>query len=208
MQIYLLGNSTFVAAKPLGTGLGIMQLTMERFKTKLKFKRSSRSGNWVGFVLYNHKTGKLRGVREESSLPKQVCVVTKELADKIEPNVLYDVELIPMGGEKYGWIVVEATPHEWEATIVSTIVKNAVYRVEALFGGKRILFDPMDGKRDSVRSITGAISALSARKDIANLPQVIQDFHKTANIILTHYENDGNYVPKKFKTTPKVTAQA
>lgn len=69
---------------------------MNKIKTKLKFVKSDRTGSWVGFVSINTKNGYVKGVREDAKEPKKVCVVTHELAAIIEPNVLYDVELIPM----------------------------------------------------------------------------------------------------------------
>ena len=47
---------------------------MDRIKTKLKFTKSTVSGSWVGFISINTKTGKIKGVREDSEEPKCVCV--------------------------------------------------------------------------------------------------------------------------------------
>lgn len=170
---------------------------MNRIKTKLKFVKSERSGSWVGFVSINTKTGYVKGVREDAEECKKVCVVTHDLAPNIEPNVLYDVQMIPMKNKDAGFIVVVAEPHAFEAKISSTVVKNAVYTVEVKFGNKTIIFDPLDGRKETVRTINGVISQLEYRKDIKNLLQVIEDFRKTANIVLTAFQNDGHYVPKK-----------
>lgn len=170
---------------------------MNKIKTKLKFSKSERTGSWVGFVSINTKNGCIKGVREDAEEPKKVCVVTHELASTIEPGVLYDVEMIPMKNEKSGYIVVSAEPHAFEAKIVTSVVKNAVYRVEVKFGNKTIIYDPLDGKKDSVRTIDGVVAVLEARKDIKNLLQVIDDFCKTANIVLTTFKSDGHYVATK-----------
>lgn len=167
---------------------------MDKIKTKLKFVKSDRTGSWVGFVSINTKNGCVKGVREDAKEHKKVCVVTHELASIIEPNVLYDVEMIPMKNKNAGYIVVKAEPHAFEARITSSVVKNAVYLVEVKFGNKTIIFDPLDGRKDSVRTIDGVIEVLQYRKDIKDLLQVIDDFQKTANIVMTAFENDGHYV--------------
>ena len=175
---------------------------MNRIKTKLKFFKSDRSESWVGFVSINTKNGRVKGVREDASGPKKVCIVTHELAPFIEPNILYDVEMIPMKNKYAGYIVVVAEPHAFEARIETTIVKNAVYEVTVKFGNKVVIFDPKDGKQDSVRNIDGVVKVLESRKDIKNQLQVIEDFVKSANILLSTFENDGHYVPRK-KTTKR-----
>lgn len=168
---------------------------MDKIKTKLKFIKSSRSGSWVGFVSINTKNKCIKGVREDSEEPKKVCVATHDLAAVIESGILYDVEMIPMKNKNAGFIVVAAEPHAFEAKIITTVVKNAVYLVEVKFGNKTIKYDPMDGRKDSVKTIEGVVSILESRKDIKNLLQVIEDFQRSANILLTTYKNDGYYVP-------------
>lgn len=172
---------------------------MNKIKTKLKFVKSDRTGSWVGFVSINTKNGCVKGVREDAKEPKKVCVVTHELAPIIEPGVLYDVELIPMKNANAGYIVIKAEPHAFEARISSTVVKNAVYVVEVKFGNKTIIFDPLDGRKDSVRTIDGVIEVLQYRKDIKDLLQVIDDFQKAANCVMTAFENDGHYVVARRK---------
>lgn len=172
---------------------------MNKIKTKLKFVKSDRTGSWVGFVSINTKNGRVKGVREDAKEPKKVCVVTHELAAIIEPGVLYDVELIPMRNANAGYIVVKAELHAFEARISSTVVKNAVYIVEVKFGNKTIIFDPLDGRKDSVRTIDGVIEVLQYRKDIKDLLQVIDDFQRVANNVMTAFENDGHYVCARRK---------
>ena len=109
---------------------------MEKIKTKLKFIKSERTGSWVGFVSINTKNGCIKGVREDASEPKKVCVATHELSPIIEVGVLYDVEMIPMKNKNAGFIVVSAEPHAFEAKIYTNVVKNAVYNVEVKFGNK------------------------------------------------------------------------
>ena len=176
---------------------------MNKIKTKLKFVKSDRTGSWVGFVSINTKNGCVKGVREDAKEKKKVCVVKHELASFIEPSVLYDVELIPMRNKDAGFIVVKAEPHAFEAKISSTIVKNAVYLVEIKFGNKTIVFDPLDGRKDSMRTIDGVIEVIQYRKDIKNLLQVIDDFRHAANNIMAAYENDGHYGGYRIKTKAK-----
>lgn len=170
---------------------------MEKIKTKLKFSKSDRTGSWVGFVSVNTKNGYIKGVREDAEEPKKVCIASHELAPLIEANVLYDCQLIPMKDKKAGYIVVAAEPHAFEAKINTTVIKNAVYMVEVKFGNKTIKFDPMDGRKDSVRSISGVLNVLKYRKDIKNLLQVLEDFENAANIVLTQYKNDCNDVARR-----------
>lgn len=176
---------------------------MERIKTKLKFTKSNHSDSLVGFVSINPKNHRVKGVREDSKEPKKICIASTILAPLIELGVLYDVQMIPMRNASAGFIVVSAEPAAFEARIETVIVKNAVYQVKVKFGNKTILFDPMDGKRDSVRNMNGVIKVLESRKDIKNPMQVIDDFIKSGNIVLAHYQSDGYYVPSQAKVAQK-----
>lgn len=169
---------------------------MNRIKTELKFKKSDRTGSWVGFVSVNTKTGYIKGVREDSDEPKKVCVVTRELSSMIEADVLYDVQMIPMRNKNAGYIVVVAEPHAFEAKISSTVVKHAVYKVEVKFGNKTVFFDPKDGKKESTRTVGGVVKYLEHRMDIRDIVQVIDQFQLAANAVLTAYKNDGYYVKR------------
>lgn len=165
---------------------------MDKIKTKLKFVKSDRTDSWVGFVSINTANGFIRGVHADAEVPKKVCVVTRELAGSIEPNILYDVELTPMKTSA-GYVVVKAVPHMFEAKISSTIIKNTIYLVEVKFGNKTIIFDPLDGRKDCVRTIEGVIETLQYRKDIQNLLQVIEDFRNAAYNVMKAFESDGHY---------------
>lgn len=167
---------------------------MEQIKTKLKFKRSEKTGTLIGFVTKTHE-GKIKGVRESEDCKKKICVLSKDIRIDIEENVLYDVTLFPMH-DKDGYIVSFATPSMFTATIESSVVKGSVYKTIVKFGNKQIIFDPMDGRKNSVRSIKGAIDILRNRKDIANSESVISDFMDEAYSVLKRYEADGFYVPK------------
>lgn len=56
--------------------------------------------------------------------------------------------------------------------------------------GKTILFDPVDGRRDTVRTITGVREILEKRMDIEDLPQVVSDFNEATNNLMARYESD------------------
>lgn len=166
---------------------------MNRIKTKLKFAKSNVSDALVGFVSINNKNGRMKGVRENADVPKMICLTSNDVAPSIEQGVLYDVEMIPMNNASSGFIVVKAEPHKFNARISSSIVKNAVYVVEVKFGNKTIVFNPLDGKKDSIRTIDGVLEVLSARKDIRNIEQVLEDFKCAAEHMMEAYENDGHY---------------
>ena len=95
-------------------------------KSQIKFAKSERTGELIGFVSRDSKTRQLKGVRENYALGKQICILSEDLKGTIEPNVLYSVELKPMHKAK-GYVVVAATPVQFPATVETIIVpKNAV----------------------------------------------------------------------------------
>lgn len=165
---------------------------IESVKTKLKFSKSTKSNSYVGFITINN-VGAVRGVREDSTLPKKVCILSQDI-DQVIENVLYDVELVPMKNGKAGYVVISAEPHLFKAKIETVLVKNALYKVEVSFGNKTIVYDPMDGIKYNVKTIKGVTSVLESRKDIENLPEVIEKFERAANMLLMIFEQDGHYV--------------
>lgn len=94
-------------------------------KSQLKFAKSERTGELIGFVSRHSKTRKLMGVREDSRFGKQICVLSEDLKGTIEPNILYSVELKPMHNAK-GHVVVAATPVLFQAHVETIIVQNIV----------------------------------------------------------------------------------
>ena len=48
------------------------------------------------FVSRHSKTKQLRGVREDSPYKKKFCVLSEDLKGKVQPNILYSVELKAM----------------------------------------------------------------------------------------------------------------
>lgn len=162
----------------------------KKIYTKLKFVKSEDTGAYIGFVSQNMKTGRIVGVRQDSEYPKKICIIDKKLSCQVVPNILYDVTLIPMK-EKNGYIAIEITPVSFEATIETNYVPKAIYQVEIKFGNKTILFDPLDGKKESVRTVTGVREILEKRMDIQNIQQVVEDFMEAAGSLMKRYESDG-----------------
>lgn len=160
-----------------------------RVYTKLKFVKSEVSGAPVSFVSQNPKTGRICGVRQDSPYPKKICIVDKVLSSQIMMNALYDCALIPMS-DKNGYVVVEAEPVQFKATVNSTYIKGNIYLVEVKFGNKTIRFDPFNGKKESVKNLAACKAVLEKRVDVKDIMQVVEDFEKAANTILSLLNND------------------
>lgn len=164
----------------------------KRVHTKLKFIKSDQTGAYVSFVSQNPKTGRICGVRQDSEYPKKICILDKKLMCDVLLNVLYDATLIPMA-EKNGYIVIDVTPVQFKATIETTYVPKAVYVVEVKFGNKVIRFDPMDGRKETIRTIDGCKGMLERRVDIKDITHVVDDFVEAATDIMRKFKNDGFY---------------
>jgi hypothetical protein len=160
-----------------------------RVYTKLKFVKSDVSGATVSFVSQNPKTGRICGVRQDSSYPKKICMVDKAIAGQIIMNALYDCTLIPMT-DKNGYVVISAEPVQFKATVETTYIKNNVYLVEVKFGNKVIRFDPFNGRKESVKSFQACKAVLEKRIDVKDIIQVVDDFEKAAEKVMTLMEMD------------------
>lgn len=172
-------------------------MTLE--KSQIKFAKSERTGELIGFVSRHSKTRQLKGVREDSRFGKQICVLSEDLKGTIEPNVLYSVELKPMHKAK-GYVVVTATPIQFPATVETIIIPKALYKVTVTFGNKTIYLDPKDGKSAMSRTIDGVLSILNERKDIKDHEDVIADFIKQAQEMIRRFEQDGYIYSGKHYT--------
>ena len=167
-------------------------------KSQIKFAKSERTGELIGFVSRHSKTRQLKGVREDSRYGKQICVLAEDLKGTIEPNVLYSVELKPMHKAK-GYVVVAATPVQFPATVETIIVPKTLYKVTVSFGYKTIYLDPKDGKSAMSRTLDGVLPVLKERKDIENHEEVIADFIKQAQELIRRFEQDGYiYTGKRY----------
>lgn len=165
-------------------------------KSQIKFAKSERSGELIGFVSRHSKTHQLKGVREDSRFGKQICVLSEDLKGSIEPNVLYAVELKPMHKAK-GYVVVAATPVQFSATVETVIVPKSRYKVTVTFGNKTIFFDPKEGKSAMSRTLEGVLSVLKGRRDIKNPESVITDFIARAEEMIRRFEQDGYTYTRK-----------
>ena len=159
-------------------------------KSQIKFAKSERTGELIGFVSRHSKTRKLMGVREDSRFGKQICVLSEDLKGKVEPNVLYSVELKPMH-KANGYVVVAATPVLFPAQGETVIIPTTLYQVTVTFGNKKVFFDPKDGKSAMSRTIEGVLSVLQSRKDIKDQEGVIFDYLQQAKALVRRLEADG-----------------
>jgi len=162
---------------------------MNIVKTHIKFTQIAETGEIIGFVSRNTKTGELRGVLESSEYPKKVCVLSKDLQGTIEPNVLYDVEMKPMLSGN-GYVVISAERIKFEAEFKTTKIPNKVYQIEIKFGNKTIYFDPLEGAYVDRKTIEGVCAALDKRKDLSNKEDVKKRFIKEAESLTLQIEND------------------
>lgn len=165
------------------------QTKAPRIYTKLKFIRSEITGGIISFVSTNPESGRIMGVRQESELPKKICIADKLLAPSIILNALYNCTLIPMK-DKEGYVVIEAEPTQFKASVTTTYVKNTIYLVEVKFGNKKIRFDPFDGRKESIKDFAACRAVLEKRVDVKNITKVVEDFEHAAKSILRHLERD------------------
>lgn len=159
-------------------------------KTQLKFVKSEKTGELVGFVSKT-KDNKIKGVREDSVYGKRICILAEALKRSILPNTLYEVELKPMHKGKNGYVVTAATQVLFSAAVESFIVPRKTYQVIVRFGGKTIYFDPLKGKTSSSRTKEGVLEILNKRNDIANQNGVISDFLDRADELICQMKQDG-----------------
>jgi len=160
-------------------------------RTQLKFATSERTGEIIGFVSRHSKTKQLRGVREDSPYKKKICVLSEDLKGKVQPNILYSVELKAMHSRN-GFVVVAATPLLFKATINTLVIPGETYRVTVNFGNKTVYFDPLRGNSYSSKTVSGVVSLLQRRTDIENLESVINSFKSAAARLLRRMADDGH----------------
>lgn len=159
-------------------------------KTQLKFAKSKLTGEPIGFVSYNVKTHKLKGVCEDSIYGKKICLLCRELKDTVVIDKLYDVELKAMH-KANGYVVISARPMLFNAVVETIIITRTVYQITISFGNKVIYFDPIDGKSPSSCTRKGVVKTIMNREDIGNRKEVIKEFTKNATILLKRMEKDG-----------------
>ena len=178
-------------------------VVVEKIYTKLKFIKSDRNGALIGFVSQNPVNGIICGVRQDSPFPKKIVIVDKELSNSILINVLYECTLIPMASTKNiineegeeepfipGYIAIEATPVQFNATVTTKYIRGRQYRVEVSFGNKIIYFDPFRGIKESVKSLPACRAVLERRCDIQDLLEIVAAFDAAATAITVQLKQD------------------
>lgn len=162
--------------------------------TMLKFELSKRDQKtFISFVSQDTKTGRVFGRREGDQYPKKICVVDSKINHEVIPGVLYRCSMIPMRA-KDGYIVTQLEPFRFKATVTTNYIPKALYRVEVRFGNMKYVFDPKDGKKESVRNFAAMRELLAHRTDIKDIHNVLLDFEYQADNILKCLEKDGWYV--------------
>lgn len=159
-------------------------------QSRIKFRRCKETGEIIGLVSRKPNDQRLKGVTEKCPFGKKVCVLSEDLKGKVEPGILYDVELKEMHNKK-GFVVVSATPRLFKATLETTIKPKIVYKITISFGHKVIYFDPKHGKTAFSRTLEGVLEVLNGRQDIENKEQVVEDFKKEAEMLLAQMQADG-----------------
>lgn len=157
--------------------------------TQLKLAESAETGELIGFVSRNPYTQKLKGVRENSYFGKKICILARELKDKLQPNKLYDVELKQMH-RRSGYVIVSATPTQFIALVDMCVIRGEQYNVTVNFGNKTIFFDPKDGKSHSSKTLEGAVKVLNVRDDIQDKEVVVELFIKQSLQLLAIMDAD------------------
>ncbi|MDR0683501.1 MAG: hypothetical protein LBG15_16935 [Dysgonamonadaceae bacterium] len=154
------------------------------------FAKSEQTGEIIGFVSRHSKTKKLKGVRENSTFGKKICLLSEDLKGTVQTNILYRVELKAMH-QGNGYVVVSASPVLFRAHIETMTVPRSIYQIRITFGNKTVYFDPKDGKSNSSKTVEGVLKLLAARQDIEYLETVIEEFKKQAAVLIRQMENDG-----------------
>ncbi len=158
-------------------------------KTQLKLAKLDETEELVGFVSRNPHTQKLKGVREDSHFGKKICILARELKDKLLPNKLYDVELKPMHS-RAGYVIISAKITQFTALVDMCVLRGEQYKVTVSFGNKTIYFDPKDGSSHSSRTLEGAVKLLNARDDIQDKEFVVDCFIKRSLQLLSMMKAD------------------
>lgn len=163
---------------------------MQIEKTQIKFAVSKETGVTIGFVSRSSKTNKLKGVREDSVYGKKIVVLSENLKGKIQPNVLYEVELKEMHNGN-GYVAVSAEIIKFPVNIELIAVTRSTYQIRILFGNKTIYFDPVNGRSPSSQTVQGVINVLRNRQDIENPEQVISEFRSKSGELFQIMKMDG-----------------
>jgi hypothetical protein len=163
----------------------------EMLHTRLKLERDKKTGGLIGFVTKRENSSKIIGVRRNAPGDKKTCIPSTHLRNALAENVLYSVGIVKAMNGAADYIIASAEPYTFTASIASSYVPKAVYKVEIKFGHKNIQFNPMDGKKDSMRTMEGVYRLLKDRQDIANIQEILVEFREAATNLIKLYTNDG-----------------
>lgn len=171
--------------------------------TRAKFIYSKERNKMEAYVASEPDTGRIVGVKFDAPVYKRLCIPSLDVTN-IVANVLYDVTLVPMSSSN-GFIVTEATPVQFEATVKTYYTPKIQYVASVSFGYKEIFYDPLYGKQRSTRTIDGIKELLERRIDIKNITSVIEDFTKAAMEIRRKFIEDGMHrrTMQNFSTVHK-----
>jgi len=163
---------------------------MKTTKVTLRFKKSDRNDSMIAFITES-KNGTIRGVSENAKCPKKIALPGKELGITPISGVLYEAGVIPMKGGARGYVVMEIEPIQFEAHMEVIHVKKALYQIKVTWGNQEVLFDPKDGRRDSVKNPHQIANYLRGRVDIENAEFVADEFRKSAGSMIQQMSKDG-----------------
>lgn len=166
-----------------------MTLEGKLLESKLKFCRSDRNGELIGFVkLYKDR---LLGVREDKVGKKMICLLSQDLKKQnLKENVLYSVKMAKMNS-KNGYVVKEAIPVKFKATVKAQIIPKITYQVIIKFGNKTVYYNPFDAKSESFNRLESVIDLINSREDIKDPEKVIEELKEAATLVVRKMADDG-----------------
>jgi len=159
-------------------------------RTKIKFFKSTRTGNPVGFVTY--KDHHFVGVREEDSCLKSVVIVPNYLVYLVELDCLYEVSITQLPKDN-GYEVVELEKVLFKAEISQEIVTGKKYGVVVKYGNKKIKWAYGGVKSKSIVGLKIASSF-----EIADNSLVLEEFNWLVDEVSKKAQKDGFVRHKKI----------
>ena len=163
---------------------------MKTAKVTLRFKKSDRNDSMIAFITEG-KNGTIRGVSENDKCPKKIAIPGKELGITPISGVLYEAGVVPMKGGARGYVVMEIEPIQFEAHMEVIHVKKALYQIKVTWGNQEVLFDPKDGRRDSVKNPRMIADYLVSRVDIKDSHRLANEFYAAATKLKRQMASEG-----------------
>lgn len=164
---------------------------MNRTKVLVRFSESSRDKSAISFVTRT-QTGDLKCVRETSKCKKLIVLPSKNLKIDIIFGAQYECELLEMRNGARGFIATNITPVIYDVEVETIHVIKCVYEIHIKWGNnQQITFDPLDGRRASVRDENVIASYIRSRIDIRNNVEVADKFLVKARDLKRTMISDG-----------------